>query len=81
MLGIVLLCVYKVASGRSRQLSLCVVMLVSVFAIPLRTYSLNVEIKHKSACNFQRMDVKFDMVIVRDLLHVFHPNVAIRGEI
>ena len=30
---------------------------------------LNVEIKHKSACNFQiiqRMDVKFDMVNVRD---------------
>ena len=41
---------------------------------------LNVEIKHKSAYNFhiiQRMDVKFDMVNVRDLLHVFHPNVAI----
>ena len=40
---------------------------------------LNVEIKHKSACNFDiihRMDVKFDMVNVRDL-HVFHPNVAI----
>ena len=38
---------------------------------------LNVEIKHKSACNFhinQRMDVKFDMVNVRDLLHMFHPN-------
>ena len=41
---------------------------------------LNVEIKLKSACNFhiiQRMDVKFDTVNVRDLLHVFHPNVAI----
>ena len=41
---------------------------------------LNVEIKHKSACNFQiiqRMDVKFGMVNVRDLLLVFHPNVAI----
>ena len=41
---------------------------------------LNVEIKHKSACNFhiiQHMDVEFDMVNVRDLLHVFHPNVAI----
>ena len=41
---------------------------------------LNVEIKHNSACNFhsiQRMDVKFDMVNVRDLLHVCHPNVAI----
>ena len=41
---------------------------------------LNVEIKHKSACNFhiiQRVDVKFDMVNVRDLLHVLHPNVAI----
>ena len=45
---------------------------------------LNVEIKHKSACNFQiiqRMDVKFGMVNVRDLLLVFHPNVAIWGEI
>ena len=41
---------------------------------------LNVEIKHKGAFNFhiiQRMDVKFDMVNVCDLLHVFHPNVAI----
>ena len=41
---------------------------------------LNVDSKHKSACNFhinQRMDVKFDMVNVRDLLHMFHPNVAI----
>ena len=41
---------------------------------------LNVEIKHKSACNFQiiqRMHVKFGMVNVRDLLLVFHPNVAI----
>ena len=45
---------------------------------------LNVEIKHKSGCIFhiiQRMDVKLDMVIVRDVLHVFHPNVAIRREI
>ena len=45
---------------------------------------LNVEITHKSACNFhitQRMDVKLDMVNVRDLLHVFHPNVAIWGKI
>ena len=43
-------------------------------------HCLNVEIKHKSACNFhiiQRVDVKFDMVNVRDLLQVFHPNVAI----
>ena len=41
---------------------------------------LNVEIKHKSACNFQiiqSMDVKFGMVNVRDLLLVFHPHVAI----
>ena len=45
---------------------------------------LNLEIKHKSACNFhitQGMDAKFNMIIARDLRHIFHSNVAIRGEI
>ena len=47
------------------------------------TDCLNLEIKHKSACNFhitQGMDAKFNMIIVRDLLHMFHSNVAIQGK-
>ena len=47
------------------------------------TDCLNLEIKHKSACNVhitQGLDAKLNMIIVRDL-QMFHSNVAIRGEI